>query len=470
MAEEGAVVVAAGKDLQAALRTQRCVQDKRGRCDVIEATRFALDLNGRIDGLVNNVGVVTLGGPENVATEDWDRAFEIKIRFVFLPFKHVLPDMRACGGGSFVNILSVASICGGGTAYGAYSASMAALNALGKCVAMKYAAHGIRCNHILLGLIDSPLVREQLTSSDPCGMTVCRQHATPSVRQVRWDRRRMRRRRQCSWAPTSRATSTALKSWSTVACTIRSSRLGVKRRRIPMKSAVKALSPVGPADLASVEPMARPESALSPEPLPTPAQMPQALLQKLSPVVMDIYAAGDFHRADMRTIARESGTSFRTIYKYFCDKEQLLFWFISHWLSGLYPAAMAPLNGSGSLGEKLLQVLKLHFEFYEREPKVGRIIFMTVPLAQWMKEPSYAQPEFMSVLLGAIRDAQAVGELRNDLPAIAILDAFNAMFNRTFLMWEYRGRSYGLAQQADVVFKTLWGGISQAAPVARRRR
>jgi AcrR family transcriptional regulator len=201
------------------------------------------------------------------------------------------------------------------------------------------------------------------------------------------------------------------------------------------------------------------------KPTVSPDQMPQALLQKLSPVVMEIYAAGDFHRADMRTVARESGTSFRTIYKYFRDKEQLLFWFINHWLSELYPHAFQPLNEPGPMRPKLLEVLRRHFQFYERFPQVGRIIFMTVPLAQWMKEPSYAQPEVMALLLNAVRAAQASGELRSDLPTIAILDAVNALFNRTFLMWEYRGRSYSLVEQAETVCEILWGGIGQnAAP------
>ena len=192
-------------------------------------------------------------------------------------------------------------------------------------------------------------------------------------------------------------------------------------------------------------------------------EVPQALLQKLSPVVMEIYAAGDFHRADMRTIARESGTSFRTIYKHFRDKERLLFWFINHWLSDLYPHAIEPLQAAGPMRERLLQVLRRHFEFYERNPQVGRIVFMTVPLVQWMKDPSYAQPTTMRLLLNAIKAAQAGGELRKDVPAVAVLDALNAMFHRTFMMWEYRGRSYPLAEQADTVFRILWDGIGMPA-------
>lgn len=203
------------------------------------------------------------------------------------------------------------------------------------------------------------------------------------------------------------------------------------------------------------------------EPKEESLPIPSSLLQKLSPVVMNIYAGGDFHRADMRTIARESGTSFRTIYKHFRDKEQLLFWFINQWLTDLYPAAIKPLTTEAPMRERLLQVLTRHFEFYERNPQVGRIIFMTVPLVQWMKDPSYAQTTTMGLLLNAIKTAQALGELRSDVPAVAVLDALNALFHRTFMMWEYRGRAYSLTEQADTVFKILWDGIA-AQPKATR--
>lgn len=175
---------------------------------------------------------------------------------------------------------------------------------------------------------------------------------------------------------------------------------------------------------------------------------------------MEIYSAGDFHRVDMRTIARDAGMSFRTIYRYFGDKETLLFWFIQHWLEGLYPVALKPLDGDGDLKSKLLGVLTLHLEFYEKNPNVGRIIFMTVPLERWMRDPSYAQRELMVRVLKAISEAQQQGELRCDVDSRIILDAFNAIFNRAFLMWEYRRRSYSLSAQAAPLLSILWNGVT----------
>lgn len=191
--------------------------------------------------------------------------------------------------------------------------------------------------------------------------------------------------------------------------------------------------------------------------------IPVALRDRLSPVVMEIYSAGDFHRADMRTIAREAGMSFRTIYRYFGDKEALLFWFIQHWVEELYPAALKPLERDGNIRDKLLEVLTLHLEFYERNPNVGRIIFMTVPLERWMRDPSFAQHELMRQLLNAITEAQARSELRTDIDSRTMLDAFNALFNRAFLMWEYRRRSYSLTAQAAPLMSIMLSGIAAPA-------
>jgi hypothetical protein len=128
---------------------------------------------------------------------------------------------------------------------------------------------------------------------------------------------------------------------------------------------------------------------------------------------------------------------------------------------------LKPLDGDGDLRSKLLGVLKLHFEFYERHPNVGRIIFMTVPLERWMRDPSYTQRELMLRMLKAINEAQQQGELRHDLDSRLILDMFNAIFNRAFLMWEYRRRSYSLAAQAEPLLSVLWNGVTASQPSAK---
>ena len=73
-------------------------------------------------------------------------------------------------------------------------------------------------------------------------------------------------------------------------------------------------------------------------------------------------------------------------------------------------------------------------------------------------------------LTRALSAGQGKGELRCDVPMVALLDAFSAIFNRAFLMWEYRKRKYRLAEQLDPMFAILWGGIASERKAPRSRR
>jgi NAD(P)-dependent dehydrogenase (short-subunit alcohol dehydrogenase family) len=73
--------------------------------------------------------------------------------------KHVIPQMEKQGGGAIVNVSSVASIRWSPVPYVSYHTSKAALNHLTRVVARQYARQNIRCNAILLGMMDTPHIR-----------------------------------------------------------------------------------------------------------------------------------------------------------------------------------------------------------------------------------------------------------------------------------------------------------------------
>lgn len=196
------------------------------------------------------------------------------------------------------------------------------------------------------------------------------------------------------------------------------------------------------------------------------AEIPADVIARLGPVVLRTFSEEDFHRVDMRSIARDAGMSFATIYRHFRDKEALLFWFISHWLRELYPAALHALNTDERALDRLQNYLLAHLRFYEERPEVGRIIFMTVPLARWMRDETYRARESSRRLLEVIAEGQAKDEIRGDLSTTLVFDAWVGIFNRAFLMWEYRGRSYPLTGEWGSLCKILVEGI--AGPGWRR--
>jgi NAD(P)-dependent dehydrogenase (short-subunit alcohol dehydrogenase family) len=117
---------------------------------------------GRIDILVNNVG--TGGedlGPVKLKEEAWERIYNVNVKSMYLTCKHVIPYMEKQGGGSIVNISSIASICASPML--AYKTSKSAVNSLTHSIAFTYAGKGIRANTIMPGFMNTPMAIEGIS-------------------------------------------------------------------------------------------------------------------------------------------------------------------------------------------------------------------------------------------------------------------------------------------------------------------
>ncbi len=134
--------------------------DVRNEPEWIALIADVLAREGRLDVLVNNAGVVEAGHIENTSAEDWRFVMAVSADGTFFGCKHAIPAMRAGGGGSIINMASVASIDGHHTVM-AYCAAKGAVEALTRAVAVHCTQNrlAIRCNSIHPSGIDTPMVR-----------------------------------------------------------------------------------------------------------------------------------------------------------------------------------------------------------------------------------------------------------------------------------------------------------------------
>jgi 3(or 17)beta-hydroxysteroid dehydrogenase len=135
------------------------------RLDVTDEANWAaviattVEKFGRLDVLVNNAGMMALGNVVETDLQSWRQVNAVNSDGVFLGCKHAIPAMAASGGGSIVNMSSVAALSGQ-SFVAAYSASKGAVRALTKSVAMycKEQGNGIRCNSVHPDGVKTPMV------------------------------------------------------------------------------------------------------------------------------------------------------------------------------------------------------------------------------------------------------------------------------------------------------------------------
>jgi NAD(P)-dependent dehydrogenase (short-subunit alcohol dehydrogenase family) len=168
-AREGAQVFCVDRNPAAAEETVAIITKEGGKAlaftadvskaDQVEAMVAACQrAYGRIDVLDNNVGIAEMGSVVEVSEASWDRVFAVNLKSAYFAMKHVIPVMVGQGGGSIINISSIASIRHMGISYVSYGTSKAAMNQMTRTTAIEFASKHVRVNAILPGLMKTPMV------------------------------------------------------------------------------------------------------------------------------------------------------------------------------------------------------------------------------------------------------------------------------------------------------------------------
>ena len=200
-AREGATVIAVDRERAAAEATASIVAELGGRCaahaaDVTDSDSVkavvdeVLGREGRIDVLHNNVGTTIMGGPIELTEAQWNTVLDVNLKSAFLTCKHVLPAMVKQNKGAIINISSMAAIRYSGYPYAAYYAAKAGVNQFTVGLAIQYAKQGIRANAIMPGLMNTPLIYQQISGqyADAAAMAKARDEACPMGRMgTGWD-------------------------------------------------------------------------------------------------------------------------------------------------------------------------------------------------------------------------------------------------------------------------------------------
>lgn len=128
--------------------------------DIVRVVSTVNEAFDGVDVVFNNAGIIRRTTVEETSVEEWDRVFGVNVRAIFLMCKHVVPVMRAGGGGSIVNTGSGWGLKGGGQAI-SYCASKGAVVNMTRALAIDHGPDGIRVNSVNPGDVDTGMLRDE---------------------------------------------------------------------------------------------------------------------------------------------------------------------------------------------------------------------------------------------------------------------------------------------------------------------
>ncbi|SAI54260.1 short chain dehydrogenase [Bordetella ansorpii] len=202
LARQGASIYGCDLNLDAAKQSANVIAEAGGKiavqqsdvtdgAQVQQLIKACLDTYGRIDILVNNVGRSEPGDPVSMSEEAWHDQIQVNLTSAFLCCKHVIPLMKEAGGGSIINISSIAGLRYAGKPQVGYAAAKAALMQMTATTAVLYAQDGVRLNSVVPGLMFTPLVErlaQKYAKGDYEGFVAHRHKQVPAGRMGdAWD-------------------------------------------------------------------------------------------------------------------------------------------------------------------------------------------------------------------------------------------------------------------------------------------
>ncbi|WP_439134981.1 TetR/AcrR family transcriptional regulator [Pseudomaricurvus sp.] len=154
-------------------------------------------------------------------------------------------------------------------------------------------------------------------------------------------------------------------------------------------------------------------------------------LELLRSTVIELFSQGLFHKVGIRDIAKQAGVGPQTIYKYFGNKDSLIFACITPELAELEHSIQAGVeNSAGNAREKLNIFVTTFVSFYLSHRELAEIVFLTIPARQRITDPVFSDRYLVKLLEELLYEGQKQGCIRKDVAAFDLHDALQGAFTQ----------------------------------------
>lgn len=197
-----------------------------------------------------------------------------------------------------------------------------------------------------------------------------------------------------------------------------------------------------------------------PQELAPLSAMRPATLEKIEKAVRQLFAGSDASDITMIQIAKAANVSLQTLYKYFGDKQTVLYTIMDLVLGRLAVRMIDHLQGIDSVEDRLRKTLWVCLDFVDTHPDAVMVL-SKVSVARFHSIAIYNDKELINAFLSVLEDGQKRGVLVDTVPLHILFDVFMGFINRLGIMHTIRKTDVPLNANFDALFDMLWRSISK---------
>ena len=182
--------------------------------------------------------------------------------------------------------------------------------------------------------------------------------------------------------------------------------------------------------------------------------------ERLESAVIKVFSKIGPYQANMQEIASNAGMSLGTIYKYYKNKDQLLFAFVRYWITNLQLRILDHLQGIEDTREKLRKLIWVQLDYFEQHEDIGRIIWIRTPNSVWMADKSYESNPLQEIILEILREGQTRGVVDSRMRTALSVNLIAFAISWAFIDWVYKGKERSLTAELEPIFEVVWRAVS----------
>lgn len=196
------------------------------------------------------------------------------------------------------------------------------------------------------------------------------------------------------------------------------------------------------------------------KPITPLSKMRPSTLDKIEKTVLQLFAGCDSQEVTMIQVAKEANVSLQTLYKYFGDKNTILYAIMDLVLGRLAVRMVDHLQGIDSIQDRLRKTLWVWFDFVDSNPDAVMVL-SAVSAQRFTNIATYENKELLNAFLSILSDGQKRGVLNDSVPLYILFDVFMGFISRIGFMHIIRKADSPITDDFDALFLILWRAITK---------